>query len=54
MMLRKYFSNMAEAIRYKVEDWKIEIPCDKISLSLSHCKNMAHGFFAGVAVPDEI
>ena len=45
---------MAGAIRYKVEDWKIEIPCEKISLSLSHCKNMAHGFFAGVAVSDEI
>ena len=54
MMLRKYFSNIAGAIRYKVEDWKIEIPSEKISLSLSHCKNMAHGFFAGVAVPDEI
>ena len=53
-MLRKYISNMAGAIRDKVEDRKIEIPCEKISLSLSHCKNMARGFFAGVAVPDEI
>ena len=54
MMLRKYFSNMTGAIRYKVEGRKIEMPCEKISLSLSHCKNMAHGFFAGLAVPDEI